>query len=124
LGGGLQAPGFPVIDVSQEFPQHHQVQVPDHFRLEGGGIDQGGEKLRRAKIGVKPEVLPQSQDGPLGTARVLQGLPFPPSYRAEQDGIALQAKPDRLLGKGLAHGIDGGTSHQTFSVLKTATQYV
>src|SRR6266545_4459509 len=107
VGELLPPPGLTEVEPAREFTDDHDVRALDHRALERRGVHQHGEAPGGSQVGEEVELLADTQEAPLGLLLLRQVIPLGPADRAEEDGIALLAEPERRGRQRFAGGVDG-----------------
>ena len=108
------------VDPAGQLADHHDVETVDDLGLERRGVGQHREEHGGAEVGERAEALPQAQQGPLGPLRVLQALPLGTADGAEQHGVGVERRLQRLVGQRNAEPVDRRPAHEGLAELKAA----
>jgi hypothetical protein len=106
-GVARDAARLAVVDVAVELAQDEQVDARDDLGLERRGRQQLGEQERRPVVGEKRELAPQAQQAVARAAVERQQLLAGLARRAEEDGIGLARRGERLRRQRVARCRDG-----------------
>lgn len=113
------------IHTASELTDAEELGTVDELGFEWGLVDEALVGLHGAEVGVEAELLTHGEKTVLRTdlgcwvvveARI--------AYRTEEDGVALEADLESILGEGIARGIDGASTDEAFGESGLVTEFL
>ena len=101
------------IDAARQFAHADEIRTANHLRPERRTVGQRVEQRHGAQVGKQPQRLAHPEQTLLG-AHLRSGIVvvFGVADGSEQHGVRRKADGMRLVGIGVARGVDGRSAHQ------------